>query len=181
MCVYIFFIVSVTPNLCVVSSLVTPYFVPLLDTPRKTRGCSVPYKTVTAITHSKTHSHQLEKQIGSYMQEVHVIMLQGAADSHQESPPSTPVRLSVNFSKDGAANESNAEVLGRLILILNSDHPVAWELMANYGSNEDNSGNLYSSPQPLIVVSVKFCIYIRYSAITHEISEQINQHVILYI
>jgi hypothetical protein len=161
----IYLSVSDNPELCIVSSLVTPYFVPLLDTPRKTRGCSTSYKSATAQTHSKTESHHVKNkefhvmaQNVHRMQEVHVIMLHSITSSflvsHRlKSQTPSPVRLGVNFSQDGGGNESNAEVLGRLILVLNSDHPVAWELVANYKNKEDVSDDLYSSPQPLIVVS----------------------------
>jgi hypothetical protein len=59
----------------------------------------------------------------------------------------------VNFNHDGGGNESNAEVLGRLILVLNSNHLVAWQLVANYDNKQDTNVDLYSSPQPLIIVS----------------------------
>ncbi|PNF20041.1 hypothetical protein B7P43_G05816 [Cryptotermes secundus] len=156
---------SGNPELCIVSSLVTPYFVPLLDTPRKTRGCSTSYKSAAAQTHSKSHSHHVENkeihvmaQNVHHMQEVHVIMLHSVTSSflisHRlKSQTPSPVKLSVNFSQDGEVNESNADVLGRLILVLNSDHPVAWELVANYNNKEDTSDDSYSSPQPLILVS----------------------------
>jgi hypothetical protein len=161
----IYLTVSDNPELCIVSSLVTPYFVPLLDTPRKTRGCSTSYKSATAQTHSKPESHHVENkeilvmaQNVHRMQQVQVIMLHSVTSSflvnhHLKSQTLSPVRLSVNFSPNGRGNESNAEVLGRLILVLNSDHPVAWELVANYKDKEDISDDLYSSPQPLIVVS----------------------------
>jgi hypothetical protein len=93
-----------------------------------------------------------------HMQEVHVIMLHSVTSTflvnhHLKSQTPSPVRLSVNLNQDGGDNDSNAEVLGRLILILNSDHPVAWELAANYKNKEDVSDDLYSAPQPLIIVS----------------------------
>ncbi|XP_069676471.1 transforming growth factor beta receptor type 3-like [Periplaneta americana] len=130
---------SDNPELCIMKSLVTPYFIPLLDTPRKTRGCSIPYKAITTRARSKTH-------LLAQLQEVHVIMLH----STPETPP-MPVKLSVNFSQGG--NESDADVLGRLILVLNSDHPVAWELAANLDNEDNDNDDLYSSPQPLILVS----------------------------
>jgi hypothetical protein len=59
----------------------------------------------------------------------------------------------VNFNHDAGGNESNAEVLGRLILVLNSNRLVAWQLVANYDDKEDINVDLYSLPQPLIIVS----------------------------
>jgi hypothetical protein len=90
------------------------------------------------------------------MQEVHVIMLHSVTGHHLRSPTPSPVKLSVNFSQGGASNESNAEVLGRLILVLSSDHPVAWEVVANYNNKEDTGDDTYTSPQPVIIVS-KVC------------------------
>ncbi|KDR22251.1 hypothetical protein L798_02356 [Zootermopsis nevadensis] len=154
---------SDNPELCIVNSLVTPYFIPLLDTPRKTRGCSIPYKSVTTRTHSKSQSHHLDKKEmhvmahnAHLMQEVHVIMLYSVTGSffdHHLRSQTPSVKLSVNFGQGGANNESDAKVLGRLILVLNSDHPVAWEVVANHNSREDTNDDLYSLPQPLIVVS----------------------------
>lgn len=155
--------VSDNPELCIVNSLVTPYFIPLLDMPRKTRGCSIPYKPVTTQTHSVSRTHHLNKkemhvmaQNVHLMQEVHVIMLHSVTGHHLRSPTPSPVKLSVNFSQGGASNESNAEVLGRLILVLSSDHPVAWEVVANYNNKEDTGDDTYTSPQPVIIVS-KVC------------------------
>ena len=158
--------VSDTPELCIVSSLVTPYFVPLLDTPRKTRGCSVFHKSATAQTHPKSRSHYLDTkemhvvtQDVQHKQEVHVIMLHIVTSSSRvnhdsRSQTHSPVRLSVNFNHDGGGNESNAEVLGHLILVLNSNQLVAWQLVANYDDKEDTSVDVYSLPQPLIIVSI---------------------------
>jgi len=157
--------VSDKPELCIVSSLATPYFVPLLDTPRKTRGCSIFHKSATAQTHSKSRSHYLDTkemrvvtQDVQHKQEVHVITLHIVTSSSRVSHDSrsqtlSPVRLSVNFNHDGGGNESNAEVLGRLILVLNSNQLVAWQLVANYDDKEDTNVDLYSLPQPLIIVS----------------------------
>lgn len=161
----LYFTVSDNPELCIVNSLVTPYFIPLLDTPRKARGCSVPSKLVTTRTHSTSQSHHLDKKKEMHvmaqnvhlMQEVHVIMLcsitDGCLGHHLRSHTPSPVKLIVNFSQGGASNESDAEVLGRLILVLYSDHPVAWEVVANYNNKEDANDDLYSLPQPLIIVS----------------------------
>lgn len=93
-----------------------------------------------------------------HKQEVHVIMLHIVTSSSRVSHDSrshtlSPVKLSVNFNHDGGGNESNAEVLGRLILVLNSNHLVAWQLVANYDNKEDTDVYTYSSPQPLIIVS----------------------------
>jgi hypothetical protein len=92
------------------------------------------------------------------MQEVHVIMLHSMTGNflishHMRAQTPSPVKLSVNFSQEGGGNESNAEVLGRLILVLNSDHPVAWELVANYDNKENTNDDFYSTSQPLIIVS----------------------------
>jgi hypothetical protein len=90
-----------------------------------------------------------------HKQEVHVIMLHIVTSSSRishdaRSQTPSPVKLSMNFNHDGGGNESNAEVLGRLVLVLNSNHLVAWQLVANYDDKEDTKD---SSPQPLIVVS----------------------------
>jgi hypothetical protein len=104
----------------------------------------------------KKEMHVMAQNI-HLMQEVHVIMLYsvtgGFVSHHLRSQTPSHVKFSVNFSQGGASNESDAEVLGRLILVLNSDHPVSWEVVANYNNKEDTNDDLYSVPQPVIIVS----------------------------
>ncbi|XP_068083102.1 transforming growth factor beta receptor type 3 [Anabrus simplex] len=135
---------SENPELCVVMSpLVTPYFTPWLDTPRKARGCWA----------NSGHSAELH--------EVHVLVLQA-------SPGSGHVTLQLKRITDkGAGDPSHSgtlmtetnKTLGRLALVLSADRPVVWHLGASlgdfsdeYDDEDETHSNLFAS-LPFVVVS----------------------------